>query len=165
MSEPRELRCYQYVNRPYERVRALLRDRGPEVLQRATTSATTRADALVSTLRVAVAGFEIGVDVRIHIKGSRDEEWIAGLSPVTRITLAWEAARARAFFPSMEAELSVWPLSASETQIELEGRYAPPLGFVGNAIDAAVGHRIADAAAHRFVEDIIDQIKAELPTR
>src|SRR5215472_16166522 len=165
MSQPRKLRCYEYVARPYERVRALLRERGAEVFQHATTSATARADALSSTLRVGVPGFEIGIDVRIHIRGFREEEWIAGLAPVTRVSLAWEAARATALFPATQAELSAWPLSGEETELEIEGEYRPPLGALGNAIDAAVGHRIAEAAVHRFLQDIAEQIRRDLPVR
>jgi hypothetical protein len=51
----------------------------------------------------------------------------------------------------MEAELVVYPLSKSETQLELQGRCSPPLGALGGALDSLVGHRIADASVHRFV--------------
>ncbi|CAN5917210.1 hypothetical protein BH11MYX2_BH11MYX2_40010 [soil metagenome] len=85
MSEPRKLRCYEYVDRPYERVRAALHERALETFQRATASATTRANALAATLRVSAAGIAVGVgvDVRIHVKSVRDEEAIAGLWPET----------------------------------------------------------------------------------
>ena len=63
----------------------------------------------------------------------------------------------------MHLEMSAWPLSATETQIEIAGEYRPPLGVVGNAIDAAVGHRIAEASVHRFLEDVVEQIRRELP--
>jgi hypothetical protein len=62
----------------------------------------------------------------------------------------------------MEATLSVYPLSAHETQLDLHGRYRPPLGVVGNALDALVGHRIAEATVLRFVQDIATRINAEL---
>jgi hypothetical protein len=163
MSEPKPLRCYEYVNRPYERVRGLLRDRGMELFQRATATAGARAEELVSTLRVDIGGIEIGVDARIHIAGVRDEAWITGLSPVTRMTVSWEAARRTALFPSMQAELSAWPLFATETQLEISGLYTPPLGLVGKAMDAVVGHRVAEATVHRFLEDIVEQIRRELP--
>jgi len=165
MSEPRKLRSYEYVNRPYERVRALLREQGLELFQRATRSAAERADALAATLHVGVGGIDIGIDARIHVQGVRDEQWIAGLSPVTRMTIGWEAAKAAALFPSMKAELSAWPLFATETQLEIQGEYRPPLGIVGNAIDAIVGHRVAEAAVHRFLEDVVEQIRRELPER
>jgi hypothetical protein len=163
MSEPRKLRCYQYVNRPYAAVRDLFRQRPPEVFQRATTSAVERANAIEASLRAGVAGIDIGVDVRIHLHGIHDDAGVAGLSPVTRVTLAWEAKRAPAFFPVMRAELSLFPLTSTETQLELEGAYQPPLGALGNVADAALGHRVAEAAVHRFLDDIVEQIRRELP--
>jgi hypothetical protein len=63
----------------------------------------------------------------------------------------------------MKAVLSFWPLTSSETQMEIEGAYRPPLGAVGNVADAAVGHRVAEAAVHRFLDDVVEQIRRELP--
>jgi hypothetical protein len=164
MRQPRKVRCYQYVERPYDAVRKLLRERPLEVLQRATTTAAARADSLAAQLRVDVGGVEIGVAVKIHVTSVRDEEGVGGLGPVTHVMISWEAARTPALFPLMSAELSAWPLSSSETQLEIEGAYRPPLGAVGNAIDAAVGHRIAEASVLRFLEDVVQQVRQELQT-
>ncbi len=162
MLEPRPLRVYQYVNRPYERVREALYERGQELFQRATMSAAARTDVLAATLRVNASGIEIGVDVRIHLQRIRDEEWVKGLAPVTRVSLTWEAARATALFPSMNAELSVWPLYAGETQLELVGEYRPPMGVLGNALNALAGHRLAEAATHRLLDDLVEQLRREI---
>jgi hypothetical protein len=161
MSEPRRLRCYAYVDRPYEAVRDVLRKHPLELLQRATVSAAKRADSLATSLRVAAAGIEIGVEVRIHVQSVSDEEGVAGLPPVTRVSVGWEAARAPSLFPLMSADLSAWPLSSSETRLEVEGEYRPPLGFVGTAIDAAIGHRIAEASVHKLLEDVVAQLGRE----
>ena len=80
------------------------------------------------------------------------------------VTLRWKAARAAALFPSMEAELVVYPLSKDETQLELHGLYRPPLGAIGSALDSLVGHRIADASVHRFVTDVASLLRSELAT-
>jgi hypothetical protein len=161
MSQPSELKCYAYVNCPYETVRNALLARPLELLQRATTSAAERANALAASLRAGGAGVEIGVEVRIQVHGAREEEGVAGLSPVIRVSLGWEAARAPAVFPVMSAELSAWPLSSSETQLEIQGTYRPPLGLMGKAVDAVVGHRIAQASVHRLLEDIVEQLRRE----
>jgi hypothetical protein len=163
MSEPRKLQCYQYVNRPYAAVRDRLRQRPLDVFQSATTSAAARAHAIAASLHAQVAGLDLGVDVRIHVHAIEEEEGVAGMSPVTRVTLGWEAARAAAFFPVMNAELSFWPLTSTETQLDLEGVYRPPLGIVGNAVDAVVGHRVAEATVHRFLDDVVEQLRRELP--
>jgi hypothetical protein len=135
----------------------------PRRLPDATTSAGTRANALAASLHTHVAGVDVGVDIAIHVHGVRDDEGVAGLSPVTRITLAWEASRATAFFPVMTAELSLWPLTATETQLEILGAYRPPLGAVGSAVDAAMGHRLAEATVHQFLDDVVEQLRRELP--
>jgi len=164
MSEPRKLRCYQYVNRSYDQVRALLHREPLELLQRATRSAAARAGELAANLHVTVGGIEVGVDVRPYVRRIRDEKGVAGLSPVTCLEIGWEASHAPGLFPSMHLELSAWALSSTETQLEIAGEYRPPLGIVGNAMDAAVGHRIAEASVHRFLDDVVEQMKRDLPT-
>jgi hypothetical protein len=163
MSEPRTIRSYQYVNRSYEAVRDVFRRRPLEVFQQATTSASERANAIAASLHAGMLGIDVGVDVRIHIQAIQDEAGIAGMSPLTRITLAWEAMRAPALFPVMKAELSFFPLTSTETQLEIEGAYRPPLGIVGNLVDAAVGYRVAEATVHRFLDDVVEHIRRELP--
>ena len=163
MGEPRTIGCYDYVTRAYEDVCTLLRQEPLDLLQRATTSASARARSLASSLRVQLADLEISVDVRLHVRRIRDRKTIAGLLPVLRIDLTWEAVRHPALFPSMFAELSVSPLSARETQIELRGAYWTPMGLLGTAFDAALGHRIAEAALHRFLDDLVEQLQCELP--
>ena len=162
MSTPREIRCYAYVNRPYDAVRSVLHERPLELLQQATTSAASRARTVAASLRIGTGNFEIGVGIRIHIQAVSDEEGVAGLSPLTRVQLGWEAISASAFFPLMSAELSAWPLTSSETQLEIVGNYRPPLGSIGNAIDAAVGHRVAEASVHRLLEDVVEQLQREV---
>jgi hypothetical protein len=162
MSEPRTLRTYEYVNRPYEAVRELLHRDPGKLLQRATTSAAVRASSLLTSLHVLVAGIDVGVDVRVLVRRIRDQEAGPGKMPVTRVELSWEAARFPGAFPVMLAEVTAEPLSATETQLEIEGSYFPPLGPVGAAIDAAVGNRIAQATVHRLLEDLVEQIRAEL---
>ena len=161
MSDPRELRCYQYVNVDYNRVREALRRDAIGIFGRATATATSRAHELASTLRVSVGAIEIGADVQIAVREVNDK-----LSPLgdrrTELDLTWSAASASGLFPSMAATLSIYPLSAHETQIDLHGRYRPPLGAVGKAIDALVGHRIAEASVLRFVQEVAARINAEL---
>lgn len=159
----RTLRCYQYVNRPYDAVRSLLHERPLELLSRATTSAVARTRDLAGSLRIEVGGVELAVAVSLHVRAVRDENGVGGVSPVTHVTMGWEAAHSPALFPLMSANLSAWPLTSSETQIEIEGDYTPPLGVVGLAIDAAAGHRIAEAVVHRLLEDVVEQIRLELP--
>jgi hypothetical protein len=161
MSEPRELRCYEYVNVPYERVRDVLERDAGGLFQRATTTAAARAQALVATLRVDIGALEIGADIQIAVRSVGEK-----LSPLgdrrTEVELAWTAARGAGLFPAMDATLTAYPLSAGETQLDLHGRYRPPLGVVGSALDALAGHRVAEAAVLRFLQDIARAMNLEL---
>jgi hypothetical protein len=155
-----QLRYYQYVNRPYEQVRDALRKDTVGIFQRATTAAADRARAIVATLRASVGAVEVAADVEIQVKSAEEKHPATG--PVTEIVLHWKAAKHPEMFPIMDAVLSVYPLSSAETQLDLLGTYQPPLGVVGAALDAMVGHRLAEASVHRFVEDTADRLRKEL---
>lgn len=161
MSEGRELRCYDYVNHPYAIVRdALLGDtRG--IFQRATKAASTRAEALAANLRVSLGALEIGVEITIRVAKVEETRSPLG-SPATAVSLAWQAVRGAWLFPAMEATLSLYALSATETQLDLRGMYTPPLGVFGTALDAMVGHRVAEASVLRFVQDVAEYLRAQL---
>jgi hypothetical protein len=166
MSGTHRLHCYDYVNHPYTAVRDAMRADAGGIFQRATTSAAGRAQALAATLKVGVGALEVGTDVAIEVLGPEErEEGPAGRVPTTVIPLRWRAARAAALFPSMEAELLIYSLSRDETQIELDGRYTPPLGVLGGALDSLIGHRVADASVHRFVTDVASLLRDELARR
>jgi hypothetical protein len=158
-----EIRCYEYVNRPYELVRDALIQDGVGVFQRATTSATSRATALVSTLKVNIAGFDIGKNVVIRVTNVNPNARAAGFDePATEIALEWSAESQRALFPAMRATLWIYALSSKETQLEIQGKYEPPGGFVGSAADALIGHRIAEASVHRFLDAVASRLSEEL---
>jgi hypothetical protein len=163
MSDARRLTFYGYVDRPYENVRHLLRSRPDEVLQRATNAASDRAGALLARLRLEGLGMELGVEVRVEVARRPDEPTEGGLPPVTHLGLSWRAANAAGLFPSMTADLALSPMTSVETRVEFKGTYRPPFAAAGKAFDAALGHRIAEATVHRFVQDLIDQIRIELP--
>jgi hypothetical protein len=155
------LRCYDYVNHPYAAVRAALAEDALGVFQRATSAAEARADALSAELHARIGPLDIAADIEIRVVAT-EEITSAFKSPTTRLTLEWAARRRPGLFPVMHAVLSVYALSATETQIELEGDYEPPLGLVGKAVDAAIGRRIADASVHRFVEQVAASLRERL---
>ena len=162
MSKEREIRCYDYVNHPYEKVRGALRSDPLAVFQSATKSAASRAESVASALRVAVGGIGVEADIKISIKDI--EETVSGPmnSPTTRLHLSWEAANMAHLFPLMNAVLSVYPLTGTETQLDFHGLYQPPLGALGQALDAVAGHRIAEVSVHRFVNDVATHLRQDI---
>jgi hypothetical protein len=163
MSKGREIRCYDYVNHPYEQVRAALTADAQRLFQRATRSAANRAEHVAAALRVDIGGVEIATDIEIAIGDVEETPRAFKTPPTTRIMLSWEAAEHPRLFPFMNATLAVYPITNRETQLELTGHYEPPLGALGSAINAVVGHRIADASVHRFLGEVAEHLRAELP--
>ncbi len=164
MSRPHELRCYEYVNRPYVVVRDAVRADPYGILGRATTGAAHRAGSVAANLRLEIGGLELAKAVTIQIARVAEEKDATG-ELRTELELAWAAESRPELFPKMRAVLRIYPLASGETQLELRGTYEPPLGLLGQAIDAAGLHRVADASVHRFVTDVAALLKAELPTR
>lgn len=149
-----EIRSYDYVNQPYHVVRDALKHDALAVFQSATKAAAERARSVASELRVDVAGLGVKADIKITVKRIDEETPDAMTAPTTRLLLEWEAATLPRLFPLMRAELSIYALTPTETQLDFLGVYQPPFGAVGKAMNAIVAHRIAEASVHRFVADV-----------
>lgn len=162
MSKDRPIRCFDYVNHPYERVRDALGKDALAVFRNATMVAASRAHSVASELRVQLGSIEVGTEIAISVQAAEEHPGERKSSSITRLRLEWEAARTPRLFPMMRAELALYPLTATETQLDFSGRYEPPLGVLGSAVDAVVGHRIAEASVHRFVSDVADYLRKTL---
>ena len=156
------IRVYDYVNHPYDKVRAAIDSDANEVFRNATKVAALRAKSVASELHVNIAGIEVGADIEITVKSIEETQTTVTAPETTRIELEWEAAKMPRLFPFMKAELAIYPLTSTETQLDLRGNYEPPLGIVGSVIDAAVGNRIAEASVHQFISDVAAYLRNEL---
>ena len=158
----KEIKVYDYVNHPYQAVRDKLTADASEVFRNATKVAALRAKTVASELHVKFGGIEIGTDIAITVKSIEERPKKEMSSPTTLISLEWEAAKMPGLFPFMQAELSIYPLTSTETQLYLSGNYEPPLGVLGGLIDAVVGNRIAEASVHQFITDVAVYLRKEL---
>ena len=156
------IRVFDYVNHPYEEVRNVLSSHASTVFSNATKVAALRAKDVASELHIKVAGIEIGTDISISVSAIKDHPKKTKKPATTRLHLEWKASKMPNLFPFMKAELSIYPLTATETQLDLEGNYEPPLGMLGKAIDAMVGNRIAEASVHHFIQDVAVYLRTEL---
>jgi len=162
MNKGRRIRCYDYVNRPYERVRDALSQNALTVFQSATRAAASRAQSIAAELHVDIGGIGVKTDIKISLK-SVDEKFADVIStPTTRLLLEWEAATSPRLFPFMEAELSIYPLTSTETQLDFSGVYKPPFGAAGKTMNAIIGHRIAEVSVHGFVRDVAGYLRQTL---
>jgi hypothetical protein len=164
MNTGREIRSFDYVNHPYERVRDALIADAPAVFQAATKAAASRAQSVASELRVNIGGIGVATDIAISVKKVEEKISESMGTPGTRLELEWEAANLPSLFPFMRAELDIYPLTATETQLDFFGLYEPPLGAMGKALNAMLGHRIAEVAVHRFVNDVAAYLRETCAT-
>jgi hypothetical protein len=162
MSLGREIRSYDYVNCPYERVRDALRQNALTLFQSATKAAASRAQSIAAELHVDFGGVGVKTDINISVKTIDEKIIDATSTPSTRLLLEWEAATMPGLFPLMKGELSVYPLTSTETQLDFSGVYEPPFGVVGKTMNAIIGHRIAEASVHSFVNDVAGYLRQAL---
>jgi hypothetical protein len=162
MSKGREIRCYDYVNHPYEQVRDALKRDALSVFQSATKAAASRAQSIAAELHFDLGAVGIKSDIKISVKSIDEEVVDARSTASTRLQLEWEAATMPRLFPLMKAELSVYPLTTTETQLDFAGRYQPPFGTAGKAMNAIIGHRIAEVSVHRFINDVAGYLRVAL---
>lgn len=162
MSKGLQIRCYDYVNHPYEKVRDALRQDAINVFQAGTKAAASRAQSVAAELRVDLGGIGVKADINISVKRIEEKVGDATSGPAIRLQLEWEAATAPGFFPFMKADLSVYPLTSTETQLDFCGLYEPPFGGLGKAMNAVAGHRIAEASVHRFINEVAEYLRKTL---
>ena len=156
------IRSYDYVNGAYARVREVLVADPLGIFRDATRSSAARAQSLAAELHVRIAGLDVATEVDIATGSITDNALGAFGVPVTELPVSWHALKNPQLFPLMKGILSISPLTSTETQVDFEGQYEPPLGTVGNALDNLVGRRIAEAAVQRFVADVAHHLRIRL---
>ena len=98
------------------------------------TSLQVDGAPFVPPLRVSVGAEEVRLDGR-HV-----------------IPLTWSAETLPELFPTFTGSIELEPLSTGIMRVSVVGSYAPPLGPVGNGIDALFLHTFADATGRAFLE-------------
>ena len=148
---------YRFIDRSWNALREVVSRDATRLLQRATDEAERHVDQLMRRLSSEVGGVEVGKDVVIDVG---DPERVDDRH--VRIPLRWEAASQSSLFPTMDATLELIGSSSflpERTKVLLVGDYDPPLGAVGQAIDEAALHRVAEDAVARFVDEVADDIE------
>jgi len=119
-------------------------------------------ESVAAELHVDFAGIGVKTDIKIFVKSFEERVPDATSAPATTLLLEWEAATMPRLFPLMKGELSVYPLTSTETQLDFSGVYEPPFGAVGKTMNAVLGHRIAELSVHRFVNDVAAYLRQAL---
>ncbi len=103
----KEIRSFDYVNHPYERVRDALTSDAPSVFRSATQAAASRTQSVAAALHIDIAGLQVPKDIDIVVKDIAEDESRVRSGPRTRLAIEWVAAKSPGMFPLMKAELSV----------------------------------------------------------
>jgi len=100
--------------------------------------------------RVGVAG--VSKLVRVQARELSWTDRTAGLA------LRWEAiGTSGVLFPVLDADLRLTP-EGEGTVLTLAGAYRPPLGPVGQALDRALLHKVAEATVRTFLTRVAAQL-------
>ena len=152
-----EIRSHDYVNHPYAAVRDALVKDPASVMSAATNGAAARARDVAAALHVNIGPLDIGAEISVTVGEISEQTSTAPISRVTRIPIEWSATKRPELFPVMKGELSVYPLTTTETQ--LVASHEVELGIVGGALDATVGHRIAQVSVDRLITDVAKYLR------
>jgi len=159
MTRRREIRTYDYVNQPYEAVRLSLQTDAATIFRQATSrGAVTAADA---ELRVHLGALEVATQIEINVAAMQPARSPIG-KPGYSISFTWASPRHRDWFPTMNATLTIYPLTSTETQLDFDGFYEPPLGALGAAVDAIALHRFAEASVVEFLREVAAYLRTEI---
>lgn len=85
-----------------------------------------------------------------------------GRSGSVIIPLQWRATGVGSLFPTMNADLVLQPIGSDVVQVVFRGSYEPPLGGLGRILDRAVLHRLAEASAKTFLDQLCIAIEETL---
>ena len=103
--------------------------------------------------------------VGVHIAGVpvRKRVNIALGDPVktstwAEIPISWKATSIQKLFPVMNGKLEVAPSSKEETRLTVSGMYEPPLGRLGEQLDEALMHRVAEGTVRELAEQIASKL-------
>jgi hypothetical protein len=155
-----KVRWLDRVDRPYQKVQELLTQNANEVFHRATSTANSRMETEAADLHTKIGGREFRKDVMVKVQSCTDIE--SESDPKIVIDLEWKATESQFMFPTMFAQLHVFPINTNLTQLDFRGEYEPPMGLFGKAIDKAMGQKIAEGCVRNFVEEVTDYLHKSL---
>ena len=93
-----------------------------------------------------------GVPVRRRVAVEFGEAVRTSTWAVVRVD--WRARFARRLFPTMEGKVSLSPIGKGRSKLTVSGVYEPPLGRLGEELNEAVLHSVAEQTVKELAESI-----------
>lgn len=80
----------------------------------------------------------------------------------TEIPITWQATFIRQLFPVMSGKIELAPVDDRVTRMAVSGMYQPPLGGLGQHLDDAFMHWVAEATVKDLAESIAKRLDSTL---
>jgi hypothetical protein len=100
-----------------------------------------------------VVGLPVGKDVEVELGEVFDG------NGVVSIPLRWKATWPSAAFPGFDGELELTRMIDGSAELWLLGRYQPPLGAVGRALDRTVLHTVANDGVRQLLDTMASRLQ------
>lgn len=75
--------------------------------------------------------------------------------------VSWTAVGAVSLFPRLTADLIISHVGTERTKIALEGRYEPPLGALGRAVDRTILKQVAESTVQDWVDRVAEAVSSQ----
>jgi hypothetical protein len=76
----------------------------------------------------------------------------------TNVPVTWKATGPQALFPVMSGRIELVPVEKNVTRLTVSGMYEPPLGKVGEQLDNALMHNVAEGTVKDLAESIAEKL-------
>lgn len=115
-------------------------------------------EKLLARVGVSVGGVPIYKHVRLDVGRVR----VTSLHESVMLPVTWTAEGGPPLFPKMEGTLHIDPYGSESTRLTLNARYDPPMGALGNLLDRALMHRVAQSTMDDFIGRLSATVTAEI---
>ncbi len=110
-----------------------------------------------SNVGLRVAGVSVRKRVSVQLGEPETKgEW-------TNVPISWKATFPEQLFPVLVVRLELAPVEKTVTRLTVSGMYEPPLGRLGELIDDAIMHTVAEATVREVTESIAKQLGSPQP--
>jgi hypothetical protein len=106
----------------------------------------------ISSVGLHVAG--VPVRKRVVVELGEPEQ----TATWTAIPLTWKATFLERLFPTMTGKIELAPTDANVTRLTVSGMYQPPLGRLGEQLDEALMHNVAEGTVKELAESIAERL-------
>ena len=106
----------------------------------------------------AVGPLVAGIGIRKKVDVEFGEPVAAG--SWTEVPVSWRARSVPQLFPVMTGKVELAPVDSRTTRLTVCGMYRAPLGDLGEFLDDALMHKVAEATVKDLAESIADRLDA-----